>query len=56
MVEPDDHWAAFQKTVDAALVQRVAALELNEAVKPYREWIIDPRWYIYICIQLQLTM
>ncbi len=45
-MEPDEHWAAFQKTADTALVQRTAALELNGAVKikPYREWIIDPRW------------
>ena len=43
-MEPDEHWAAFQKTADAALVQHVAALELNGAVKPYREWTIDPRW------------
>jgi len=34
----------FQKTADTALVQRVAALELNSNVKPYRQWIIDPRW------------
>jgi hypothetical protein len=44
LVEQDEHWAAFQKTADNALVQRVGALELNAAVKPYREWITDPRW------------
>jgi hypothetical protein len=25
-------------------VQRVAALELNNTVKPYRDGILDPRW------------
>jgi hypothetical protein len=43
-VEPDEHWAAFQNTANAALVQRDNPLELNVAVKPYHEWIIDPRW------------
>jgi len=43
-VEPDDQWDAFQQTADAALVQRVGALEPNNEILPNSKWILDPRW------------
>jgi hypothetical protein len=43
-VQPDHQWADFQLKANSALVQRVAALELNPTVLRYRVWILDPRW------------
>jgi len=43
LVEPDDQWDAFQQTADAALVQRVGALEPNNEILPNSKWIRDPR-------------